>query len=168
MTGWGANQPQPKTFLVLGDGRHGKDTAGRMLAEITGRPYASSSEFCAQKAVFPLVSDLYPNWRACYGDRVNHRKLWFHAIAAYNQRPGPSLAEEVLVDHGAYIGMRNRAEFTASRHLFDLVLWVDRSEHVPRESRASMELGPGDADIILDNNKDLDHLEAQVRAMLQV
>jgi hypothetical protein len=165
MAGQGAAQVQPKTFLVIGDGEHGKDTAGRMLAEIIGRPYASSSEFCAQKAIYPLMADMYPDWRACYEDRRNYRRLWYHAIAAYNLRPGPSLAEQVLEKHGAYVGMRKRSEFEASRHLFDVVLWVDRSKVEAPEEKGSQDLGPADADFVLDNNGSKAFLEAQIRAL---
>lgn len=153
---------RPPKILVIGHGRHGKDTAGALIAEATGQSWVSSSEFCAQKAVFPLVSDIYPDWRACFEDRGNHRELWFHAIAAYNCRPGPTLAEQILAEHGLYIGMRRRAEFEATRHLFDVVVWVDASERLPPEPGPSMELTAEDADLVLDNNRDLAHLRRQV------
>lgn len=155
--------PQPRC-LVIGHGSHGKDTAGEALAAVLGRPYASSSEFAAQKAVYPLLSDIYPDWRACYRDRRRHRALWFHAIAAYNLRPGPTLAEQILVDHCAYIGMRKRAEFEAVRALFDLVLWVDASKRLPPEPCGSMELTAADADVVLDNNGAPEALPGQVAA----
>jgi len=149
-------------FLVIGHGRHGKDTVGELLANFTGRPFASSSKFAAQKAVFPVMSDLYQTWQDCYADRAHHRALWFHAIAAYNMRPGPCLAEQVLVEHGTYVGMRKRDEFEKTRHLFDRVLWVDRSDHLPVEHIRSMELTPDDADLVLDNNRDISYLADQV------
>lgn len=153
-------------ILIIGHGDHGKDEAGRMVADQLGVSYVSSSEFCAQKAVYPLMADLYPDARACYADRRNHRALWYHAIKAYNLRPGPMLAEQILLDHGIYVGMRARAEFERSRHLFDLVVWVDRSENRPPEPLASNELTAEDADFVLDNNGCLDALEANVCAML--
>lgn len=157
-----ANSSRRLRVLIIGHGRHGKDTAAEFLAQATGYKFASSSEFAAQKAVFPLVSDLYPDWRAAYDDRINHRELWYHAIRAYNLRPGPMLAEQLLADHDVYVGMRSRAEFERSRDLFDLVVWVDRSEVLPPEPGNSMELTAEDADWFLDNNRDLEHLEAQV------
>jgi hypothetical protein len=148
---------------VIGHGRHGKDTAAALLAKTTGGSSVSSSEFAAQKAVFPLVSDLYPDWQAAYADRASHRELWYHAIRAYNLRPGPMLAEQILLDYNIYVGMRSRAEFEKSRKLFDLVIWVDRSEVLPPEPGNSMELTAGDADWILDNNKCMEHLDGQVQ-----
>lgn len=154
---------RPK-ILIIGHGRHGKDTAGELMRDLLGFRVVSSSAFCAQKAVFPLVADLYPDWQACYADRANHRDLWFHAIRAYNLRPGPMLVQQILEHHDSYTGMRSRAEFERARPFFDLVVWVDRSDHVPPEPGGSMELTAGDADWVLDNNACLDHLAGQILA----
>lgn len=154
--------PRRLRVLIIGHGRHGKDTAAAMFAAATGYSFVSSSEFAAKKAVFPLVSDLYQDWRAAYADRANHRDLWYHAIRAYNLRPGPMLAEQILADRDIYVGMRSRAEFERSRQLFDLVIWVDRSEVLPPEPNGSNELTADDADWLLDNNHTLEHLEAQI------
>lgn len=160
-----SNQSAAKPrMLIIGHGRHGKDTVAEMLVEIAGLTFASSSEFAAEKAVYPLVSDLYPDWRACFEDRANHRALWHHAIAAYNLRPGPMLAEQILQDHNIYVGMRKRDELERSRHLFDVIAWVDRSEHLPPEPPESNELCADDADWLIDNNGDLEQLEAQIWA----
>ena len=139
-------------LLIIGHGRHGKDSVGDILRDHYGLRSISSSEFAAQKAVFPLVSDLYPDWRAAYEDRAAQRDLWFHAIRAYNLRPGPMLAEQILEDHDIYTGMRSRDEFERSRAMFDLVVWVDASRRLPPEPGGSMELRASDADWVVDNN----------------
>lgn len=149
-------------LLIIGHGRHGKDTAAGLFARLGGYRFASSSEFAAQKAVFPLMSDIYATWQDCFADRAAHRELWFHAIAAYNRRPGPTLAEQILAEHEIYVGMRRRDEFERTRHLFDLVLWVDRSAVLPAEPGGSMELSADDADMVLDNNQGTGFLAAQV------
>jgi len=154
---------RPKV-LIIGHGGSGKDTAGELMRDHFGFRVTSSSAFAARCAVYPLVSDLYPDWRACYADRRNHRALWFHAIRAYNLRPGLMLAEQILLDHDIYTGMRSRAEFELSRSCFDLVVWVDAADRVPPEPAASMELTADDADWVLDNNGALDRLEAEVLA----
>lgn len=158
-------RPLPR-LLLIGHGRHGKDTAAEILARLGGFRFVSSSEFCAERAVFPLVSDLYPDWRAAYADRANHRELWYHAIRAYNLRPGPGLADQILAGHDIYVGMRSRAEFVRFRSSFDLVVWIDRSRAMPPEESRSMELTAQDADVILDNNGDLADLEVAARALL--
>jgi len=149
-------------LLVIGHGRHGKDTAAEILADLCGLRFVSSSEFAAQKAVFPLVSDLYEDWRAAYADRHAHRELWYHAIRAYNLRPGPSLAEQILAGHEIYTGMRSRAEFEQSRKIFNRVIWIDRSEKEPPEPEGSMELCAADADWVVDNNGCLTYLRGQI------
>ncbi len=116
----------------------------------------------AAMAVYPLVSDLYPDWRACFEDRANHRDLWFHAIAAHNLRPGPMIAEKILEEHDIYTGMRNRAEFERSRGVFDLVVWVDASKRLPPEPGGSMQLTADDADWIIDNNGPPEALPGEV------
>jgi hypothetical protein len=149
-------------ILIIGHGGHGKDTAAEIRADVEGLSFVSSSEFCAQKAVFPLVADIYPDWQACYADRRNHRALWYHAIRAYNLRPGPTLAEQVLADHQIYVGMRSRAEFEKARHMFGLVIWVDRSSVLPPEPDGSNELSASDADLVLDNNGTLADLRRAI------
>jgi hypothetical protein len=158
----GAPRIARRKVLIIGHGESGKDLAASMLADFGGFRVASSSEFAARLAVFPLVSDLYPDWRACFDDRRAHRPLWFHAIAAFNCRPGACLAEMILRDHDVYTGMRNRAEFDQARHLFDDVLWVDRSEVVGPEAVTSMQLTADDADAVIDNNGCIDNLEARL------
>lgn len=153
-------------LLIIGHGRHGKDSVGDILRDRYGLRAVSSSEFCAQKAVFPLVADLYPDWQACYADRANHRDLWFHAIRAYNLRPGPMLAQQILVDHDIYTGMRSRAEFERARDEFDLVVWVDASDRLPPEPAGSMELTRADAGFVLDNNGPVSALPGEVRRLM--
>jgi hypothetical protein len=154
-------------LLIIGYGRHGKDSAGEILARDYGMRSVSSSEFAAQKAVFPVVADLYADWRACFEDRANHRELWFHAIAAYNLRPGPMLAEQILEGHDIYTGMRRRAEFKRSCRLFDAVIWVDRSDHLPPEPAESMELTAEDAAFVVNNNGALADLPGEISRMVE-
>jgi hypothetical protein len=153
-------------LLIIGHGRHGKDTVGDILRDSYGLRSVSSSEFAAKRAVFPLVSDLYPDWRAAYADRHAHRDLWFHAIRAYNLRPGKMLAEQILDMNDIYTGMRARDEFERSRHLFDLVVWVDASRRLPPEPSSSIELSAGDADVVIDNNGSLTDLVGEVARVL--
>lgn len=153
-------------LLIIGFGRHGKDSVGDILRDKYGLRSVSSSEFAARKAVFPLVSDLYPDCRAAYDDRHAHRELWFHAIRAYNLRPGPMLADQILVDHDIYTGMRSRAEFERSRQSFDLVIWVDASHRLPPEPAGSMELIADDAGWIIDNNGPPEALPGEVAKLI--
>lgn len=142
-------------LLIVGHGRHGKDTAAALLARRLGLSWASTSDFVGRRAVWPLVRDLYPDWPAAYADRDRHRELWFHAIRAYNLRPGPSLAAQVFARHDVYVGIRARAEFQEARALASAAIWIDAAGRVPIEGAGSIEIGPRDADWVLDNNGDL-------------
>lgn len=133
-------------ILIIGHGRHGKDTLAKMISKEIGYSWCSSSRFVAKSIIFPIVSDIYGDWKAAYEDRANNRELWFHAIRAYNFRPGPSLTKQILEDYNVYVGMRSRIEFEQSAQLFDLVIWVDRSPSIPHEPSSSMELIADDAD----------------------
>lgn len=118
---------KPK-LLIIGHGRHGKDTVAELLRDKFGYSFASSSFFAAETVVRPALAACgitYDTLDACYADRVNHRGFWYEAIAAYNGRGKSKLAEAILEDHDIYVGMRSNAEFEASRELFDVVVWVD-------------------------------------------
>lgn len=153
-------------ILIIGHGGHGKDTVARGISEDMGYRWTSSSRFIAKKVIFPLVSDLYPNWQAAYSDRASHREMWFHAIRAYNLRPGPMLAEQILMNHEIYVGMRSRTEFERSRALFDLTIWVDRSDFLRQEPPGSMELNSSDADRFLDNNGSIHQLKGRTPSII--
>ena len=43
-------------------------------------------------------------------------------------------------------------------NVFDYAIWVDRSDHLPPESKDSMSLEQWMADFTIDNNRDLDQL----------
>ncbi len=113
------------------------------------------------------MRDLYPDWRACYADRHALRDLWFHSIRAYNLRPGPMLAEQILEGHDIYTGMRSRDELSRSHGLFDLVVWVDASRRLPPEPGGSTELSTDDADWIIDNNGPEANLPGEVARLVE-
>ena len=140
-------------LLVIGHGRHGKSSVCDWINHEFGLSYTESSKFCIAR-LYPAVADLYPNWRAAYEDRHSsddNRKMWEHLIAAYNLRPGPSLAEQIYKDFDIYCGLRRADEFLRDRALFDIVIYVDASERVnyvdPTFGISKME-----ADYVVDNN----------------
>ncbi|MFC3214635.1 hypothetical protein [Novosphingobium panipatense] len=134
---------KPK-LLIIGYGRHGKDTVAELLAERHGFTFASSSYFAAESVVRPALAACgvtYGSLEECYADRVNHRAFWYEAISTYNGGGRSRLAEAILVDHDIYVGMRSNAEYLASRDLFDLVVWVDASGRgLPPEDIKSMDI----------------------------
>jgi len=155
-TDTGSGPPSTRMkLLIIGHGRHGKDTLAELLREVGGWTFASSSEWCADKVVRPAMADIgvdYPSSSACFEDRANHREFWKYAISEYNQ-PKDRLVKEILAVNDIYVGLRSRDEFEASRHHFDRVIWVDRSCKLPPDP--TCDLLPADADIQVDNNAGL-------------
>ena len=157
-------------FLVIGHGRHGKDTVCEMLADNYGYSFESSSRFCSKLFIFNDLNDKYgyANEEECYADRHNHRAEWYDAICNYNV-PDPSrLGREIFNAHDIYCGLRNKKEFHAMQNsgVFDHAIWVDRSDHLPPESKSSMSLEQWMSDFTIDNNGNLTDLEFNVNQLI--
>lgn len=150
-------------ILIIGHGRHGKDTVAELLVQrVPELSFASSSFWCADKAVRPALERIgieYASLEECYEDRVNHREFWAHAISEYNT-PKDRLIKEITEAHDIYVGLRSREEFEAGKHHFDLILWVDRSSRLPPDP--TCELNMHDADSVVDNNFSMAFLRREV------
>lgn len=157
-------------LMIMGYGRHGKDTVCEILKEAFGFTFASSSFAAAEHAIYPVLRHLigYETLEECYNDRHNHRALWYELIKAFNYRDGARLARLVYHSHDIYCGIRNIDEFNAIKEagLFDYAIWVDRSKVLPVETTDSCTIHPGLADYILDNNGDLDELRSEIGMMV--
>jgi hypothetical protein len=159
-------------ILVIGHGRHGKDTVAEMLREEYGLRFTSSSLFCAERVVLPAmmaVGHQYATAKECFEDRHNHRELWYRVIEDFNTPDKTALARAILTENDVYVGLRSHREFHACRNagLFDAVVWVDASERVPSESRGSMTLEPWMADYVLDNNgPDVEAMRPRLRVIM--
>lgn len=179
---------QSSNILVLGYARHGKDTVGELLQANYGLHFTSSSEFCAKHVVFPEVRRLWDRWEKmigagagvdkpkvpdysspeeCFTDRANHRAFWYETIWAYNNPDPTALGRAIFNENDVYCGLRHPAEFHAlvNAGVPDLVVWVDRSEHLPPEDSSSCGVQPWMADFVIDNNGDLEALERNVRSL---
>ncbi len=147
-------------ILVIGHGRHGKDSVGEILRDKYGFDFISSSFFCLDH-VRGCLEDIgihYPKSWDCFVDRVNHRAFWYNSIIEYNTPDKTKLSKDMIKEgYNLYVGMRDLEEYNACKeaNVFDVVLWVDRSDHCARESADSMELNESHADVIIDNNGDL-------------
>jgi dephospho-CoA kinase len=158
-------------LLVIGHGRHGKDTVCEILRDRYGYSFESSSQFCSKLFIYNQLKDQYGyvNEEACYADRHNHRQEWYEAICAYNVPDASRLGREIFKQHDIYCGLRNRREFFAMQNtgVFDLAVWVDRSDHLPKEPKTSMSLEQWMADYTIDNNGSLAELEFNVDQLMQ-
>lgn len=161
---------KPK-LLIIGHGRHGKDTASEMITKNFNLSFASSSRFISELLMFDLLKDKYgyKTSEECYVDRFNCRAEWFTAISNYNRPDAARLGKEIFREHDIYCGLRDKREFHAMRNtgVFDYCIWVDRSDHLPKENQDSMTLEPWMADFVIDNNGSLEELEFNTTALVK-
>lgn len=157
-------------LLVIGHGRHGKDTVCEILRDKYNFNFESSSRFCSKKFIFDRLKDIYgyADEEACYADRHNHRQEWYEMIRDYCRPDAARLGREIFEEHDIYCGLRNKAEFHAMRNtgVFDYAIWVDRLDHLPPEPATSMSLEIWMADFVIDNNGSLEELERNVDQLI--
>lgn len=144
-------------LLILGCGRHGKDTVAEFLRDDYGFKFTSSSLFVAQEVMWDSWGVAkYPDFDAMFEDRSNHRVLWMEMISAYNT-PDKTKTATTMSERGfnLYVGMRRLDELQAcqSAKIFDAIIWVDASDRHPPET-GSMDITRENcnADFEIDNN----------------
>lgn len=177
MKPYSGNKPR---ILVLGHGRHGKDTVCEMLANEYDLKFTSSSAFCAERVIMPKLSNLwvsgelgmpgpYHSAQECYEDRHNHRAFWYEAIRDFNRPDATALGRAIWAENDVYCGLRSKAEFHALRNVgaFDVAIWVDASDRVPPEDASSCTVEPWMADYVLDNNGSLEDLELNLKQLME-
>ena len=69
-------------ILILGNGRHGKDTLAELFNKYFGLTFMSSSQASADFFLYNQLKDKYgyTTSEECFEDRVNHREEWYQAI----------------------------------------------------------------------------------------
>lgn len=159
--------PLPK-LLIIGHGRHGKDTVCEILNSEFNYTFQSSSQFCSKLFIFDMLKDKY-GYRTeeeCYNDRHSHRTEWFDAIVEYNTPDKAALGRAIFSEFDIYCGLRNREELYAMKNtgVYDYAVWVDRSDILPPEPKESMNLEQWMADFTIYNNSDIEDLRLNVRA----
>jgi hypothetical protein len=159
-------------LLILGHGRHGKDTVAEILNETYGLSFESSSFVAAEKVMMPYFAEQgtpYPSVTECYNDRHtdNNRAVWFDQICAYNEEDPARLAKEIYEKNSIYVGMRNPVEYIATRPLVHHVLWVDRSKHEELEGKDSFNIPRTEDMHFIDNNGNMLALRNSVRAFAE-
>ena len=157
-------------LLVIGHGRHGKDTVCEILRDQYGYSFESSSQFCSKLFIFNQLREKYgyDSEEQCYADRHNHRTEWYDAICSYNVPDASRLGREIFAIHDIYCGLRNKREYFAMKNtgVFDYAIWVDRSDHLPSEPKSSMSLEQWMADYTIDNNGTLDELQFNIAQLM--
>ena len=156
-------------LLVIGPKGHGKDQFCQLLKDNYGLSFRSSSDYANEKAVFPTLSEKYgyTTLHECYADRDNHRIEWRDLIHKYNAGDLSRLVREVLNESDVYCGLRHIDEFNASRHLFDLIVWIDASERLGTDHDESLDIPKEYANIVVYNNGTRDDLLEYVHAFVK-
>lgn len=153
-------------LLVIGHGRHGKDTVSDILCDNFKLSFISSSMFACNRFIYDDLKSKYnyTTLEECYSDRHNHRAEWYNAISSFCEHDPAKLGKAIFSEHDIYCGLRNVREFDAMReqNVFDAAIWVDRSEHLPTEDSSSMTLNKEMADYVINNNGTLDELTSKV------
>ena len=155
-------------ILIIGHGRHGKDTVAEIIAEVFNSSFASSSYAACVHTIFPAIKDKYnyTTHEGCYADRSNHRQEWMDLITKYNTPDKSKLCKQILSENDMYVGMRCPLEYEASKHLFNFVVWVDRSAVLNADPTMQI---PYDAEtmLLISNNGDLAELKYNVLEKFQ-
>ena len=156
-------------LLIVGHGRHGKDTVCEILQNY-GYKFKSSSKFCSELFIFNDLKDKYgyADEEECYADRHNHRTEWYNMIHDYCRDDLARLGRNIFKKHDIYCGLRNKREFFAMQNeqIFDYAIWVDRSDHLPKEDPSSMSIEQWMCNYTIDNNGDLNRLVKNVEILM--
>lgn len=146
--------------LIVGHGRHGKDTLAEIFQEHFGLSFMASSQAASDIFIYDELKDKYGYESAveCFEDRSNHRAEWYQMICDYNKDDRARLAKGILSKSDCYVGMRDEPEIKEclSQGLFDLIIWVDASERHPQESAESFNIKKSVADVVVYNNGTLE------------
>lgn len=144
-------------LLIVGYARHGKDTAAEFFRDNFGLTFKSSSLAAAEIFLFDALKDKYDykTFDECFEDRMNHRAEWADLINEYNREDGAKLARGILESSNCYVGMRDPREINAcvEAGLFDLIIWIDACERLPKEDISSIKITKDIADVIIENNQ---------------
>lgn len=165
----GSQVKRKPRLLIIGHGRHGKDTVAEMIRDKMGLKFTSSSMFVAEEMIWNAWGQFnYSSFEEMYDDRANFRKTWADLISAYNT-PDKTKTAATMLSRGfdLYVGMRKFDELSAcvEAKLFDHIIWVDACNRLPKEGKDSMDLQQTHADLILDNNGSVEALPNQVSAL---
>ena len=155
-----------KRLLIIGHGRHGKDTVAEMLNEKFGLEYRGSSEMAAEIFIFDALKDKfnYATAAECFDDRHNHRDEWYQMICGFNEEDRAKLAKEIMRTSDAYIGMRDDRECDkcGEDNVFDYIVGVF-DPRKPLEPSTSFNIDMwSKCDFIIPNGGSLEDLDTKV------
>jgi hypothetical protein len=143
-------------IAIVGYGRHGKDTVGKIFSKITSLRYGGSTSWAA----LPYVADhlgIHP--QLAWETRHDNRQFW-KDYCDWLRRDDPCfLIRKVLFRGDMVVGIRDKVELEAMREqkLVDLIIWVDANPRITTVDH-TVTFGPGDCDQMINNNGSVDSL----------
>jgi hypothetical protein len=116
--------------LIVGHGRHGKDTLANILNEEFGFKFRGSSQVAASEVVYPLMSNFYSSPEEAFERRHENRELWRALISDFNRDDLTKLSRLVCAQGYGYTGLRDKGEVyeCISQGVFTHVIWVERPD----------------------------------------
>lgn len=158
-------------IMINGYARHGKDAVADILTSYNFRKKDASMIVARDIVLHALPKNYYgygcleDQIMMCYLDRVKRREWWYEYVRNF----GPDkLTIECLTGGDLRVGIRRRSEFEAVKELFDLTIWVDAKGRLGEENLEPwLDIGPGDHDIVIQNNGDLNDLRHAVECVMR-
>ena len=148
-------------IIIVGPGRHAKDTLAELLRDRYGWSFASSSHWVAENFGREYLEEehglRYDTMEECLADRVNHRNAWYQACRDYVKDDLSRLANDILAEYNIYVGMRGRDELMSVENTLDAVIWVEAPERVgvdPDVAQIDTDnlITKKDADLVINND----------------
>jgi hypothetical protein len=159
---------KPK-LLIIGHGRHGKDTLAEIFERDHGMTFKASSLAASDIFIYEELKYKYDyvDAKDCFHDRSNHRAEWYDMICDYNKEDKAKLAKDIMADSDCYVGMRDLSEINEciEQGVFDMIIWVDASERLPKEGKDSFNVSRSRADVIVENNESLEVFERKAKIL---
>lgn len=142
-------------IAVIGHGRSGKDTVAELMAKQTGLRFDGSISWCVKERVADVLG---ASSQSSWENRHQHRDEWRRIIDGFRASDPGCVIQDILCHADIVSGIRSRAEFEATKHLFKHVIWIERD--VPIDP--TLELTRADATSEIDSTGPVDTLPGEV------
>ena len=116
--------------LIVGHGRHGKDTLAGLINLEMGLKFRGSSQVAAAEVIYPLMSNFYTSPEDAFERRHENRELWRALISDYNREDPTRLSRLVCANGHGYTGLRDKTEVISciKQGVFTHVIWIERPD----------------------------------------
>lgn len=146
------------TIAIIGPAGCGKDECARTLASMTPLVYEYSTSDVIAHDIAVREGRNIDDVKA---EKAANRAHWLAVGEKLREGDPAALVKNVLQRNHIVVGIRRFEEFRAGRHLFDLVVYVER----PGCEDSTFQLVPEDADIVLLNNRCKQRLHEKLGAL---